>query len=317
MTILRAFEPQLMALAAGARGLALLVLVVSWVFPPARWFWRRTFPAPLSPWIPLHQCVRCGRLNAPDASSCLQCGQIFLRGWARWRLSPWGRRLEGWGGLLATLWSGGGWLLFYAVTVPLVVQLRLFAGDLRPWEELTASVTLLLCLLTLTFLRQALALGPRPILSRLNQFIVGGALLGLTFVAGFAWASAPDRSRALAILALAEDGSVTALVEGKTSAHAPAARAERGWRLPVQYGVLSWPLLGLERRLLLRLGARSVRGSGAAWAPAVLSRVLGGEGPGRPHWARLRQTLDIPSPGRWRLEPASSGGGLELFREVP
>lgn len=308
----RVFGDSLALWAARAHAVALGVVVLAWVAPPARWGWARRKGVRPGGWAPQWICPACGHTNVHADRTCAQCRAGEGNAWAR-RLSalPGLGWLVGGARVTGLFLRGAGYVVFYGVTFAAAHRFRFFRFDQKPLQELLGAAALVLLLLVLYYARRVVSWKLGSPVARATDFLAMMALTGAFLILWILWAAAPlARGAPLAVLAVTPDGQLRVMAPRRRVGRVVENPESHRLIVPVQSARFSWPLLGLDQTFLVRVGTHTV----ASWAGRRLVRWgegrWSGDSPWRPRLTTARHALETAAPGIYGIHPATTGEGL-------
>src|SRR5205807_1348859 len=150
------------------------------------------------------------------------------------------------GGQILSLYKACGWMVFYGLTGLAFWALRFYSFRQDPLQELLASVTVALLLLSLLFFYRAFRPKLKCPIGGLMDLAAGLGVFGFVFFFALCWAAAffpPNKS--LAYLQPLASGQIDLKNPAGLQARITGTRLGRSLQFQVQYAVLSWPFFDI------------------------------------------------------------------------
>src|SRR5438445_4817892 len=150
------FGPHLALWASDVHAIGLSFLGIAWIWPWLAKVFRWRAHAPEIEWVRLWRCPQCNTFNRGTFAACSHCDyKLREGGWKDWIPSSISEKMKRSGGQILSLYKACCWMVFYGLTGLAFWALRFYSFRQDPLQELLASVTVALLLLSLLFFHRA------------------------------------------------------------------------------------------------------------------------------------------------------------------
>jgi hypothetical protein len=314
------FGGRLAVLAVRLESLALALLAAVWLVPPVFFLLRRWVSKGLNTRILYWTCF-CGADNPPLAAGCVRCRLPPRLSWKeRMSAQPWARKSFELLRVMAGLWRGVGWMLYYVLPAGLAWSLQMPSPAGTPaLRTLFGALSLSAGLAGVLVAGRALGRhggGPLPRAALLAGVV---ALAGFTALFTTLWAAAPyPPDKPLGVVHLFPDGRIRFMPAGGGDPIDVSGRREESVvAFQLRYAAVSWPLLQVRQSVPLTL-------AGHPLAPVWMERLAQDSAhrwvrdePYRLRVVLLEQTFFAPPGGPYHLREPLQGNGLALIPATP